>query len=373
MRLPARERSCRFLAGVVALALWGTPVRAQVEPLGHPTVEERVQELRVSPDDGYRFVVFGDQKNLWSTDFPQLLDQIAAEAAISAPPLLFMLDTGDIVDNGSRADQFAELAELLARVDGLPYLVGVGNHELQPEGRGDTSARARRNTVTFLGPDYAPDRMFHSKRIGPARFLFLDTNDLPGVYPTLHDRDAESDDRARAQFEWLREELRQEVHPTIAVAHHAFVQSPGKHRDHARALWNHEYDDGRTLPELLIDGGVDLVLTGHVHSYEVFELERGGRTMWSLNVSGRPTGSWFRLPWTRMPDDWRNRERDEMRDKGFRTRLDQWTVTQRAFMTGETKENQLALVAVDETGRLRIEVRAVDGVVLHTLQIPGRP
>ena len=47
---------------------------------------------------------------------------------------LFLLDTGDIVDDGSKADQFEELRGYLSRLAEMPYLVGVGNHELQPKG-----------------------------------------------------------------------------------------------------------------------------------------------------------------------------------------------------------------------------------------------
>lgn len=374
---PPTRRLRRHVPGLFAVALvvgvWSAAVSAQVEPLGHPTVEQRIEALGISPDDGFRFVVFGDQKSLWREDYPRLLAQVRAETDASGPPLLFMLDTGDIVDDGSKAEQFAELAGHLAVVNNLPYLVGVGNHELKPEKAGATSARARRNTVSFLGPPYASERMFHAMRVGPVRFLFLDTNDLPGVYPDLYEKDPEAARRARAQIDWLSQELDEEVHPTVALSHHAFVQSPSKHRGHARALWNHEHDvlDGRTLAEALIEGGVDLVLTGHVHSYEMFEMARDERTMWSLNVSGKPTGSWFRRPWTRMPSDWRGRETDELREKGFRTRLDQWNVTQLAFMTGETTQNQFALITVDPAGGLHIEVRTVDGTVLATVRIPG--
>lgn len=123
------------------------------------------------------------------------------------------------------------------------------------------------------------------------------------------------------------------------------------------------------MPEILIDGGVDLVLTGHVHSYEVFKLERNRREMWSVNASGRPTGWW--RPGTRMPRDWRGKELDRLHDKGFRTRLAQWGVTQLSFMANDTKRDQFALVTVDAAGSLQIEIRSVDGAVLYELDITG--
>ena len=199
-------------------------------------------------------------------------------------------------------------------------------------------------------------------------------NDLPGVYPELYDNDPSVEERAAAQLRWLEEELREEVHPTIAISHHAFVQSPSKHRGDANALWNHTYDDygGRTLPEILIDGAVDVVLTGHVHSYEVFKLERNGRQMWSVNASGKPTGWW--RPGTRMPRDWQGKEWERLDDTGFNTRLDEWVFTQVSFMTDDTKRDQFALFTIDAPGSLLLEIRSVDGTVLVSLSIPqGAP
>ena len=176
--------------------------------------------------------------------------------------------------------------------------------------------------------------------------------------------------RAAAQVRWLVDELCEEVHPTIAVAHHAFIQSAITHREHANALWNHAYDlhGARTLPEILIDGGVDLVLTGHVHCYEVFKLERNGREMWSLNASGRPTGIWF--PGRRMPRGWRGAELVHLADRGFETRLDEWSATQIGFMTNASKRDQFGLVTVDGAGGLDIELRTVGGTTLERIQIP---
>ncbi|MDA1095279.1 MAG: metallophosphoesterase [Acidobacteria bacterium] len=363
--------SIRCVASILAaLLLAGASLWAQVEPLGHPTVEERVAALGTDPNDGFRFVVFGDQKNLWDGEFPRLLDQIGAE--MSAGPLLFILDTGDIVDDGSKAGQFEELRDLLGRVAEVPYLVGVGNHELQPDGRREARARGHRHTAAFLGADYTEPKMFFAKRVGHVRLLFLNTNDLPDVYPAMRLTDPDAGERAAAQLRWLEDQLREEVHPTIVIAHHAFVQSASKHRGHANALWNHAYaaHGGRTLPEILIDGGVDLVLTGHVHSYEVFKLERNGRAMWSVNASGKPTGFWF--PGTRMPRDWRGDELEHLEGRGFETRLNEWAVTQVGFMTDATKRDQFALVTVDDAGGLDIELRAVDGTMLERVQIPSR-
>lgn len=359
----------RMIAAAGVLALTSATAWTQPAPLDHPTVERRLEELQVSASDGYRFVVFGDQKNLWQKDFPRLLDQIRAASVEGDLPLLLMIDTGDIVDDGSRARQFGMLAGLLDRVKHLPYLAGIGNHETQPTERFATSRAARENTAAFLGPSYTPDRLYFSKQVGPVRLLFLDTSALPDLYPELSRNDPGSAGRASAQLTWLAQELRTEVHPTVVVSHHPFIQSAVKHHDHARELWNHEYRElsGRTLPEALIEGGVDLVLSGHVHSYEIFRLQRDDRQMWTLNVSGRPAG-WFEG--ARMPEDWSQDPRERLEGRGFRTRLDQWTVTQETYMSDANKVNQFALVTAGSDGRLTIELRSVEGSTLHRTQVP---
>jgi hypothetical protein len=109
------------------------------------------------------------------------------------------------------------------------------------------------------------------------------------------------------------------------------------------------------------------VLSGHVHSYEIFQLQRNNRRMWTLNVSGRPTG-WFQGK--RMPKDWRTDPRTPLENWEFRTRLDQWTVTQKRYMSDSDKADQFALVTVDSDGRLTIELQSVDGPILYRMHIP---
>lgn len=124
-------------------------------------------------DGEYRFVAFGDQRALveeWRDMMPHI-----ARLAEEDGRLLFMVDTGDIVGNGSHSDQFWMLRDILSPAKKLPYLVGVGNHEVH-DNNGD-----RQNAATFLGylgENFSPDRMYYRKDIGTARFLFLDTNDL---------------------------------------------------------------------------------------------------------------------------------------------------------------------------------------------------
>ena len=145
--------------------------------------------------------------------------------------------------------------------------------------------------------------------------------------------------------------------------HHPFVQSCDKHQEQATRLWNYEYPDrgSRTFAEILIDGGVDLALTGHVHSCETFLLKRDGKRMWTLNASGKPTGFYSK---GRTPRNWSGREVEELADHGFTRRLDEWQITQTDYMHSDETENQFVVITVDREGNLDIEV--------HFLKSPKR-
>ena len=277
-------------------------------PLNHQPVKRRATDADIS--GGYRFVVFGDQKNLWEKNFDDMLRRIDATGRDKDKlPLLFMMDSGDIVDNGGEGHLFEELRTHLSLVDSLPYRVGIGNHETMPKETYSDSARA--NTARFLG--FAnPDTLYYSEMIGPARFIFLNTNEFPGIYPELFVNDPRAKYRSEAQLRWLQTQLETEVHPTIVISHHAIFQSANKHLPHAKTLWSQKHAApggqdgvGKTLPEALNDGKVDLVVTGHVHSYEIFALERNSWTLWTLNASGVPTGLGSG---SRMPKNWQTNE-----------------------------------------------------------------
>lgn len=257
-------------------------------PLAQPSLKSKLDKLDPGPDAGYSFIMFGDQRALageWDA-MMQSIDSLSQRD----PRLAFMLDTGDIVNDGNFTDQFHLLAGILARAKNLPYLVGVGNHELN----NNATALARQNTATFLKPIDSvidPGRLYYVKKIGRVRFLFLDSNDL--VYET----GAAASRRRNAQLSWLVEQLRSSPDKpgssTIVVMHHPILQSSQKHREQARALWSLAYN-GRSFADILADGGVDILLVGHTHTYERFRAVReDGKGFLLINLSGRPLPVFF--------------------------------------------------------------------------------
>jgi hypothetical protein len=143
------------------------------------------------------------------------------------------------------------------------------------------------------------------------------------------------------------------------VIHHPIIQSSRKHRAQARALWSYTYE-GRTLPDILIDGNVDLVLTGHTHTYERFVLERAdGRSLHLINISGRPRTDflWFGAS-ARRARDISGREIAWLADCGW-TDLEDWSVTQEDAMVGG-EANQFAIFNVSADGTLTMEMHFLD-------------
>jgi hypothetical protein len=347
------------LAAVGAADSWPRSSRRPVQPLPRPTVEARAAALRPDATHGYSFAVFGDQRALMGGGWRRLLRSIDAQAARNER-LLFMVDTGDFVEDGSYNDQFALVADLLGEVRRLPYVVGVGNHEVD----GNRPGPARENLARFLsslGTPIGPDRLYYAMTVGRVRFLFLDSNDL--VYDGSGAEAGRVAARAAAQMEWLSRELRNPAFgadaTTVVVMHHPLIQSSAKHRGQSRALWSYTWK-GRRLPDLLADGGVDLVLSGHTHTYERFRMAReDGRGFVLLNLSGTPEPSflWFGAG-ARRARNIQGSEKPWLYDRGWRG-LEEWEITQEDVMD-ENESNQYGLFTVDADGGISLEMRFLD-------------
>ena len=341
-----------WLAGGCGGAAWPrTSTLERVPPLSHPTLRERAQASSI--DEGYRFAVYGDQRALLHTGESEALLKRVGALAQTDPGLLFMVDTGDIIDNGNYGDQFEVLRELLSSASTLPYLVSVGNHEIDA----GYSDRARRNTIDFLSNEDNPltdDRLYFSHTLGPVLFLFLDSNRLvygPEGAETLELVTA----RRVEQLQWMNAQLAARgpsVKRTIAVFHHPMVQSSRIHRDRAKEMWNRRYAafEGRRFTDLLMDGGVDIVLTGHTHTYERFVLRREAKPdhlLHVVNVSGRPTTA--------------SRQATDLRDQpkalqGWGWQTEGYTIEQLDVMLPGTERNQFAVLAVEPDGRIDLEM-----------------
>jgi hypothetical protein len=331
-----------------------------------------VESVFRDPADGgagnaaYRFAAFGDQRALADGEWQELLAQITRWERENGE-LAFLLDTGDVVHDGRRSDQFRWLTdEVLSIARHLPYLVGVGNHEV----KNNADPAARENTARFLAyldDDLAPDRLYYRKDLGPATFLFLDTNDL--VYGPAGERgecppSVAPDSREGRQLAWLRAQLEDAadrgIELVIAVLHHPPIQTSRKHREAARSLWSLR-DGDRLFLDVLAEGGVDVILTGHTHTYERFRLDRSdGLEMDVVNLSGRPRESVFGIgAGARRAEDVRGREAEHLAETGWETHP-AWAIRQEAVTVESDEANQFGLFTVEPDGRLFLRTLFLD-------------
>ena len=334
---------------------WPGSSNQPVVPLERP-----MAEASIPPDaTGVRFAVFGDQRALADGEWQALI--AAIDRSRMETPIDFLVDTGDIVQDGRHSDQFPFLRAILEPVSDLPYLVSVGNHET----RDNRDPVARLQTATFLtqiDPAFSAERFYFRKDLGPCRVLFLDSNDF--VYGDDGDERARTGplpgSRAAAQMHWLTTQLSHREPPgtyTIVVLHHPFLQSSAEHREQAVALWDYG-SGGRKLRDLFVSGGVDLVLTGHTHTYERFLLEKDGARMHLLNISGRPRTSFLWIgDGARRPEDVRGREPAWFARHGWN--LDGWKVEQRALMLGDERD-QFAVFEIEGAEAPTVSVYLLD-------------
>ncbi|GJM44915.1 MAG: hypothetical protein DHS20C21_17570 [Gemmatimonadota bacterium] len=341
---------------------WPRTSERAARPLDHPPVER--WWAGHDPAQPYRFALFGDQRALADGEWSELLEGIAAENALE--PIAFVVDTGDIVEDGSHSDQFHFLRDLLHPIRDTPYLVGLGNHEVD----NNRTREARENAAAFLSyldPEITPDRFYYRKDLGAATFLFLDTNDF--VYGEDGDRkacplDIDPATREGAQMRWIREQMAdlRENPPavTVVVMHHPLVQSSEKHLNAACSMWNFQ-DKGEILVDLLADGGVDLIVTGHTHTYERFRMVRSdGHTIDLINISGRPRDKflWFGSR-ERRARDIRGQEGTWLDQVGW-LGLDHWGVVQEDVMARKGEANQFAILTVEPAGGVVLELFYLD-------------
>jgi len=142
--------------------------------------------------------------------------------------------------------------------------------------------------------------------------------------------------------------------------HHPLVQSSEKHQEASCSLWNFS-TGGTPLIDVLADGGVDVILTGHTHTYERFRLVRDdGREMVLVNISGRPRDAWLWFGESeRRARDISGREDEWLEELGW-LGLDSWDVAQEAVMPKSREANQFAVIDVEPDGRLFLQVHFLD-------------
>jgi hypothetical protein len=193
------------------------------------------------PDAGgaLRFLVYGDTRS-------GEVAHAAVARALASSPADFLVNTGDMVEDGGRAEDwqsFFDIESALLRDRAL--FVAIGNHELYDDRAGANFARY----FGFAGRG-DPPRPYGSARIGNIRFFFLNA---------MHDWGSGE------ERQWLDRELTSaDTEPglvwRIAVMHQG-PWSSGPHGGNTMLR-------GARVPEMLAAHGIDLIFAGHDHIYE---------------------------------------------------------------------------------------------------------
>lgn len=219
--------------------------RVTAEDADGNVARSEVRSLQTAPgvDGAWAFGLLGDtQRN------PEVTRR-AAEGIFELRPN-FLLHVGDVVDDGFAKNQWVDdfltpVSQLTAHVATFPVL---GNHERNSHWYYDY----------FSLPDPEHRYTFH---YGNAQFFMIDSNKdcSPGS----------------EQYRWLDEQLAASTATWKIAAHHhpCFSSDENDYGDHWRGREDpSEYTWGdtnaRELVALYEKHGVDVVFSGHIHSYE---------------------------------------------------------------------------------------------------------
>ncbi|HEX7840854.1 MAG TPA: metallophosphoesterase, partial [Kofleriaceae bacterium] len=214
--------------------------RYQVETAGHSYRGEFATAPAVGADAPFTFIAMGDTRG--SVDaHRRVVERVAQEVPD------FVLGAGDMVDDGSRQDQWQQFFDIERPMlrDNV-YFPVVGNHDRQGRGRTADSYRAY-----FSVPENGGDtERYYAFSYAAARFLVLDSNEYSFA---LTDQTA-----------WLERELiaaRQDpaIRHVFAVMHHPpySISLHGGNRD-LRERWTPLFETYQ----------VTAVFSGHDHVYE---------------------------------------------------------------------------------------------------------
>ena len=187
-------------------------------------------------------------------------DTLAAGWA-RCPEAAFFADLGDLTDNGEADWQWEGFLSALAPYAAEhPFVPVMGNHECYGLDWKDCLPRRYLSTFTFPGNGVSTFHgYFYSFSYGPVEFIVLNTQmlELDGFFGKGH--------LLHTQLNWLKSREAKPLPWRVALMHKDILAydeyQPGQ--DSAGGF----SDVGRAFLPALEEAGIDLVLTGHMHTY----------------------------------------------------------------------------------------------------------
>lgn len=187
--------------------------------------------------------------------------ELLAKALARHPQTAFLADIGDLTDNGQSDWHWQSFfAALLAgRAKAMPFAPVMGNHECY--GLDWKFALPRRYLASFAVPDNGSRNFpgyYYSFDYGPAHFIVLNTQfeELDGLKPGL----------LQEELLWLKHDAAASHKPWKIVLMHKDVIAYDEYQPgtgHTGGISDVGHDFMKSFDAL----GIDLVLTGHMHTY----------------------------------------------------------------------------------------------------------
>ena len=187
--------------------------------------------------------------------------ELLAKALARHPQAAFLADIGDLTDNGQSDWHWQSFfAALLAgRAKAMPFAPVMGNHECY--GLDWKFALPRRYLASFAMPDNGSRNFpgyYYSFDYGPAHFIVLNTQfeELDGLKPGL----------LQEELLWLKHDAADSHKPWKIVLMHKDVIAYDEYQPgtgHTGGISDVGHDFMKSFDAL----GIDLVLTGHMHTY----------------------------------------------------------------------------------------------------------
>lgn len=187
--------------------------------------------------------------------------ELLAKALARHPQAAFLADIGDLTDNGQSDWHWQSFfAALLAgRAKAMPFAPVMGNHECY--GLDWKFALPRRYLASFAVPGNGSRNFpvyYYSFDYGPAHFIVLNTQfeELDGLKPGL----------LQEELLWLKHDAESSQKPWNIVLMHKDVIAYDEYQPgtgHAGGISDVGHDFMKSFDVL----GIDLVLTGHMHTY----------------------------------------------------------------------------------------------------------
>lgn len=227
---------------------------------GHWSEVQRFKTAPGRPDVDVTFAVTGDSRDSMAV-WRATQERILSTAGARQPD--FELFTGDAIPFGVTQEGWDAWFDAAAPTQRLmPFMLAHGNHE------GLSLAYLLQVALPQVG-SASQDELYYSFEYGPVHFAVL--NDTP--YGADYEGNLRGD-----QVAWLRRDLaahrpRRAAVPWVVVAHHKPAFSASNHSEDGDVATIRS-----TLPPVFDELGVDLVLNGHEHNFEVSrELDGSGR------------------------------------------------------------------------------------------------